>query len=92
LSWILILPALLALLGAWFAVRWYVGNVVAEYTSTPDADGIEMARLAARWAPDSAVAHWRIGSLQERNFSAANLAAAVDEYRQAVELEPNDYR
>jgi len=92
LRWILILPALLALLGAWFAVRWYVGNVVAEYTSTPDADGIAMARLAARWAPDSAVAHWRLGSLQERNFSAANLAAAVDEYRQAVEVEPNDYR
>src|SRR6185369_3235418 len=34
----------------------------------------------------------RLGSLQERNFSAANLAAAVDEYRQAVEVEPNDYR
>ena len=92
LRWILLLPALVALTGACFAVRWYVGNVVTEYTSTPDADGIEMARLAARWAPDSALAHWRLGSLQEKNFSAANQAAAVEEYRLAVQAEPNDFR
>ena len=92
LRWVLVLPALLAVTGACFAVRWYVGNTVAEYTSTPDADGIEMARLATRWAPDSALAHWRLGSLQERNFSAANQAAAVEEYRLAVAAEPNDFR
>jgi Flp pilus assembly protein TadD len=92
LRWALLIPALLAVLGASFAVRCYVGNTVAEYTSTPDADGIEMARLAARWAPNSALAHWRLGSLQERNFSADNLAAAVREYRLAVEVEPYDFR
>ena len=92
LRWLLILPALLAITGAAFAIRWYVGNTVTEYTTTPDSDGIEMARLGARWAPDNALAHWRLGSLQERNFSAANLAAAVSEYRRAVEVEPNDFR
>jgi tetratricopeptide (TPR) repeat protein len=92
LRWLLLLPALLALAGTCFVIRWYVGNTVAEYTSTPDADGIEMARLGARWAPGNALAHWRLGSLQERNFSATNLAAAVDEYRVAVEVEPNDFR
>ena len=51
-----------------------------------------MARLAARWAPDSALAHWRLGSLQERNFSAANQTAAIEEYRLAVAAEPNDFR
>ncbi len=92
LRWLLLLPAILALTGTWFALRWYVGNTVSEYTSTADADGIDMARLGARWAPDNALAHWRLGSLQEKNFSAANLAAAVDEYRLAVEVEPNDFR
>jgi tetratricopeptide (TPR) repeat protein len=92
LRWLLFLPALLAITGASFAIRWYVGNTVTEYTSTPDADGIEMARLGARWAPDNALAHWRLGSLQEKNFSAENLAAAVDEYRRAVEVDPNDFR
>jgi Tfp pilus assembly protein PilF len=51
-----------------------------------------MARLGARWAPDNAFAHWRLGSLQERNFSADNLTAAVSEYRLAVEVEPYDFR
>ncbi len=92
LRWLLILPAVLALTGTWFALRWYVGNTVSEYTSTADADGIEMARLGARWAPDNALAHWRLGSLQEKNFSAANLAAALAEYRLAVQVEPNDFR
>lgn len=92
LRWLLIIPALLAVTGATFAVRWYVGNTVAEYTTTPDADGIEMARLATRWAPGNAVAHWRLGSLQETNFSATNLAAAVAEYRLAVEVGPYDFR
>jgi len=91
LRWLLIIPALLAVTGATFAVRWYVGNTVAEYTSTPDDDGIEMARLAVRWAPANAVTHWRLGSLQER-FSMSNLAAAVGEYRTAVEVGPYDFR
>ena len=92
LRWVLVIPALLAIAGASLAIRWYVGNTVTEYTSSSDPDGIEMARLGARWAPDNGLAHWRLGSLQERNFSAANLAAAVGEYRRAVEVEPNDYR
>jgi Flp pilus assembly protein TadD len=92
LRWVLVLPALLALTAAWFAVRWYVGNTVAEYTSTPDADGIEMARLATRWSPDDALTHWRLAFLEEKNFSADNLAAAVHEYQLAVQVEPYDFR
>jgi Flp pilus assembly protein TadD len=92
LRWVLVLPALLALIGVTFAIRWYVGNTIAEYTSSPDADGIEMARLATRWAPDNALAHWRLGFLQERNFSSENLTAALAEYRLAVEVEPYDFR
>jgi tetratricopeptide (TPR) repeat protein len=92
LRWLLIIPALLAVTGATFAARWYIGNTVADYTSTPDTDGIEMARLAARWAPGNALTHWRLGSLQEQNFSANNLTAAVAEYRVAVEVGPYDFR
>ena len=92
LRWLLLLPAILALTGAWFAMRWYVGNTIAEYTSTPDADGIEMARMATRWAPDDALPHWRLAFFEEKNFSSENLAAAVREYELAVQAEPYDYR
>jgi len=92
LPWLLLLPAILALTGAWFAMRWYVGNTIAEYTSTPDADGIEMARMATRWAPGDALPHWRLAFFEEKNFSPENLAASVREYELAVQAEPYDFR
>ena len=73
-------------------MRWYVGNTIAEYTGTPDADGIEMARMATRWAPNDALAHWRLAFFEEKNFSPENLAAALREYELAVQAEPYDYR
>ncbi len=90
--WLLLLPALLAILGAWFVVRWYVGNTVAEYAPGVDEGGIEMARMAVRWAPGDPLTHWRLGSLEEKVFSAENMADAVREYQLAVTISPNDYR
>ena len=90
--WLLLLPALLAILGSWFVVRWYVGDTVAEYAPSIEEGGIEMARLAVRWAPDDPLTHWRLGSLEGKVFSAKNMAAAVHEYQLAVALSPNDYR
>jgi hypothetical protein len=51
-----------------------------------------MARMAVRWAPDDPLTHWRLGALEQKVFSAENLAAAVSEYQVAVMLSPNDYR
>jgi hypothetical protein len=90
--WLLLLPALLAIIGACFVVRWYVGNTVAEYAPGVAEGGIEMARLAVRWAPGDPLTHWRLASLEERVFSAENMADAVREYQLAVTLSPNDYR
>jgi len=52
-------------------MRWYVGNTIAEYTATPDADGIEMVRMATplgagRRAAPLAARVFR----KEKNFSA----------------------
>jgi tetratricopeptide (TPR) repeat protein len=92
LRWVLLIPALLAILGACFAVRWYVGNTIAEYSPDVTQGGIEMARMAVRWAPGDPLVHWRLGSLEEKVFSAENMAAALNEYQTAVKLSPNDYR
>jgi tetratricopeptide (TPR) repeat protein len=90
--WLLLLPAVCAILGSWFAVRWYVGNTVAEYAPAVENGGIDMARMAARWAPGDPFTHWRLASLEEKVFNANNLADAVREYQLAVILSPNDYR
>jgi tetratricopeptide (TPR) repeat protein len=89
---VLLLPALLAILGAWFAVRWYVGNTIAEYAPEVTEGGIDLARMAVRWAPGDPLTHWRLGILEEEVFSAQNMTAAVSEYQEAVRLSPNDYR
>lgn len=89
---LVILPALLAILLAWFVVRWYVGDTVAEYAPDNPAGAAELARLATRWAPGDPFAHWTLGALEEKEFSANNLASAVHEYEIAVTLSPNDYR
>ena len=90
--WVLLLPALLAILGSWFVARWYVGNTVAEFGPGVEEGGVDMARLATKWAPADPLTHWRLGSLEEKAFSAENIAAAVREYQLAVALSPNDYR
>ncbi len=90
--WLLLLAALLAILCAWFAARWLVGNVIAEYAPAPDQGGVEMARVAVHWAPDDPLTHWRLASFEEKTFSAENLATAVQEYQLAVKASPYDYR
>lgn len=90
--WVLLLPALLAILGGWFVARWYVGNTLAEFGPGVEEGGVDMARLATKWAPSDPLTHWRLGSLEEKVFSVENMAAAVREYQLAVILSPNDYR
>jgi tetratricopeptide (TPR) repeat protein len=92
MRWLLLLPALLAILGATFAVRWYVGNTVAEYSPDVTESGLEMARMAVRWAPGDPLTHWRLGTVEEKTFKPETLAAAVREYQEAVANSPNDYR
>ena len=92
LRWLLLLPVLVALLGAWFSVRWYVGDTIAEYAPPVDDGGLEMAQMAVRWAPGDPLTHWRLATFEMKNFNAANVAAAVAEYQLAVKASPYDYR
>ncbi len=89
---LVIFAALLAILSVWFVVRWYVGDTLAEYAPDNPDGATELARMGTRWAPDDAFAHWTLGALEEKEFSASNLADAVREYQIAVTLSPNDYR
>lgn len=92
MRWLLLLPALIAVLAAVAAGRWYVGNTLAEYSRPLEEGGLDMARMAVRWAPSDPLTHWRLGAFQEKSFGAENLAAAVREFQFAVEASPYDYR
>jgi tetratricopeptide (TPR) repeat protein len=88
---LLLLPVALALMGAWFSVRWYIGDTIAEYMNAEDR-GVETARIAASLAPNDPLAHWRIGDIEQNSLPPDQINQAISEYEQAVALSPNDYR
>ena len=86
-----LLPLLLALAGAWFSVRWYVGNTIAENLN-PEDRGLENAQLAMGLAPSDPLAHWTMAELEQRKLALDQSSPALAEFEQAVRLSPNDYR
>lgn len=88
---LVLIPLLLAIVIGWFCLRWQVGATVSEVATTGDAPNLELARVAARWAPDDPFVHWRLGAAR-REFTASNIQETLREFEVAVRLSPNDYR
>jgi hypothetical protein len=86
-----LLPLLLALAGAWFSVRWFIGNTIAENISRDDR-GLETASLAVRLAPGDPVTHWTLAELEQGKLPLGDANLSVAEYERAVQLAPQDYR
>lgn len=90
---VLLAPAvILALVGCWFAIHWYLGDTVAEVAGNSRTGGTDLADLAVKWAPDDPLAHLVLGDLYRKEFTGGSLADSIREYRLAVSLAPNDYR
>lgn len=88
---VMVLVVALALLASWFVARWYLGNTLAEYQDAEE-DGLETVRRAVSWAPSDPLAHWRLGTVAQRQLLPDQLHQVVEEYEQAASLSPNDYR
>lgn len=88
----LLAPVLLAILAGWFCLRWQVGATVAEVATAGDTPNLELARVAARWAPDDPFVHWRLGTAARLDFSASSAQETLREFEAAVRLSPNDFR
>jgi Tfp pilus assembly protein PilF len=99
---LLVVPILLALLASWYATRWYIGNVVAEFapqmsdeTLSEDqmaAVKLETAMAAMRLAPNDPWTHWVVAGLKKSSPVPGDLDEALKHYEEAVRLSPNDYR
>lgn len=87
----MLLVVALTLPASWFAVRWYIGNTLAEYHN-PEVHGLDMGRRAVAWAPDDPLAHWRFGEIAQRRLPPDQVAQVVREFEKAATLSPNDYR
>jgi tetratricopeptide (TPR) repeat protein len=84
---LLLLPLVLVAVGAWYGMRWCIGNTMAEWL--PD---IGAAEAAARLAPDDPQSHFTIARLRERSFLPEELPEAARQYEEAARLSPNDFR
>jgi tetratricopeptide (TPR) repeat protein len=84
---LLLVPLALVVVGAWYGMRWCIGNTMAEWL--PE---IGAAEAAARLAPDDPQAHFTIARLRERSFLPEELPEAARQYEEAARLSPNDFR
>ncbi len=76
----------LTLYGAWYGVRWLVGNTMAE-----QARDFETGESAVRLAPDDPYAHLQLARLRRASLLPEELPEALRQYEQAAALAPNDY-
>lgn len=86
-----LVPLVLALIGASFSVRWFIGDTIAENIN-PDDRSVETAQMAMRLAPEDPLAHWTLAELMQSKLSLDQSGQALAEYAQAVKLSPHDYR
>jgi len=89
---LLVVPLVLALLFSWYAVRWYMGNFVAEFAPRMEEGRLEAAQAAMRLAPADPWTHGAVASIKKNSLLPEELADAVHHYEEAVRLSPNDYR
>src|SRR5215213_7004616 len=88
---VLIIMLLLAAVWSYYAIRWYMGNTLAEYSSPADSS-VNVPQMAASMAPDDPLTHWRIAQVSQKTLPLDQQAAAIAEYEKAVSRSPNDYR
>src|SRR5882762_4233501 len=87
-----LLPLALALAGAWFSVRWYVGNTIADNLNPDDRVALDTARLSSQLAPGDPLTHWVLAEIERSKLPLDQVNQSVREYDQAASLSPNDYR
>ena len=87
----IIIAVILVLIFGWLAIRWQLGNMLAELASPSDANAKQIARLAVKLAPDDALSNWLLADLTKDSKSGAASTAEKD-FENVVKLSPNDFR
>lgn len=89
----IVLILLIFAAGTWsyFAVRWYIGNTLAE-NFNPQGNNFQVADMALSLAPGDPLTHWRMAQVNQKLLPLDQQAKTIAEYERAVKLSPNDYR
>ncbi len=84
--------ALVALIFAWFVVRWQIASMLAELTSPTNPDAKSVAAYATSIAPRDPNAWWLAASTEKDLFTPEKIETSVHMFERVVRLSPNDYR
>ncbi len=82
----------LAIVFGWFAVRWQLGNMLAELTLPMDSGAPEIAQVAVNFASRDPLSNWLLASTNKDVFTPEKLSASVNGFERVVQLSPNDFR
>ncbi len=89
---VLIAVVLFALLFAWFAVRWQLGNMLAELTAPISPEAREVSRLAMTLAPADPLGRWLAARTEKDIFTPEKIEASVRFSEDTVRRSPYDFR
>ncbi len=87
----IILAVVFALIFGWLAIRWQLGNMLAELASPSDANAKELAQFAVKLAPDDALSNWLLAD-STRDSKTGSSSTAEKDFENVVKLSPNDFR
>lgn len=88
----LVAVVLFALVFAWFAVRWQLGNMLAELTPPGNPEAREVSRIAMALAPADPLARWLAARTEKDIFTPEKIEASVRLSEDTVRRSPYDFR
>ena len=80
------------LIFGWFAVRWQLGNMLADLTVPSEANAKEIGDLAVKLAPNDPTTRWLAAASQKNVFTTEAIEATAKSFEIVVQKSPNDYR
>ena len=81
-----------AVVFGWFAIRWQIGNMLAELTTPADPNAKEIGQIAQSFAPGDPLATWLVASTEKDILTSEKIENPLDDYEETVRLSPNDFR
>ena len=83
---------LFAIVFGWFAVRWQLGNMMAELTLPSDPNAREIAALSKSLAPSDSLTSWLTANTKKGILTGDETENPLNDFKQAARLSPFDYR
>ena len=77
---------------AWFGVRFQVGDMLSEITTSNEDRSADIAEASVNLSPSNPRSLWLKGSVSRSNFDPASIESSLKSFAEAARLGPFHYR